>query len=126
MAFAAGAAVTIPTITALGALAYYAKHPRSAGDGDGAVKERRGSLDDSRREFFLDDDPSEFSTFSSGPSAKSARRRSMSQQSSDTSPSFSETTKPDHSLLEEPHLQVWRDRYKWGRNYGVNYAHNDR
>ncbi|KAJ2237752.1 hypothetical protein H4R99_000721 [Coemansia sp. RSA 1722] len=128
MAFAAGAAVTLPTIGALGALAYYSKHPDDAKTNDGTHKQQLGSSLTNQsslksREFIIDDDPSDFSTFSSMP--KPIRRKSTTMTSS--SSSFPPTDiKPDHSLLEEPHLQVWRDRYKWGRNYGMNYAHNDK
>ncbi|KAJ1822951.1 hypothetical protein LPJ56_000465 [Coemansia sp. RSA 2599] len=134
MAFAAGAAVTIPTLGALGALAYYAKHPEnssgSSKDGNGAQSNSSkqplsSSLAESSmrdREFIVDDDPSDFSTFSSVPKAPE-RRKSRTMSSSYPYPN---DIKPDHSLLEDPHLQVWRDRYKWGRNYGMNYAHNDR
>ncbi|KAI7826803.1 hypothetical protein BX661DRAFT_198814 [Kickxella alabastrina] len=132
MAFAAGAAVTIPTISAFSTVAYYAKHP---GDGDksgnGQQKQAmRSSISgdsDAHREFILDDDPSEFSSFSTGPDFRSAGRMGR-RKSAPMSSSFNaqSTVKPDHSLLEDPELQVWRDRYKWGRKYGLNYAHNDR
>ncbi|KAJ1998749.1 hypothetical protein GGI04_004865 [Coemansia thaxteri] len=122
MAFAAGAAVTIPTLSALGTIAYYAQHPDEAEK----RQERRPSsfmAIDSHREFIGDDDPSDFSSFSSAPSildARITRRKSMPMVPR------SESLMPDHSLLEDPQLQVWRDRYKWGRNYGMNFAHNDR
>ncbi|KAJ1883611.1 hypothetical protein IW146_004402 [Coemansia sp. RSA 922] len=122
MAFAAGAAVTIPTLSALGTIAYYAQHP----DEPDKHQDRRSSFMsiDSHREFVNDDDPSDFSSFASVPSimdARMSRRRSMP-----VTPRRSQSLVPDHSLLEEPELQVWRDRYKWGRNYGMNFAHNDR
>ncbi|KAJ2488958.1 hypothetical protein IWW37_004386 [Coemansia sp. RSA 2050] len=122
MAFAAGAAITIPTLSALGTIAYYAQHP----DVPDKSQDRRGSFMsiDSHREFVSDDDPSDFSSFSSAPSiidARMSRRRSMP-----SSPPRAQSLVPDHSLLEDPRLQVWRDRYKWGRNYGMNFAHNDR
>ncbi|KAJ2710404.1 hypothetical protein H4R19_003761 [Coemansia spiralis] len=114
MALAAGAAVTAPALSALGSIAYYAKHPSE----DDKEQKRRPSFlgADSKREFILDDDPSDFSTFSSPPAI--TRRRSQSH-----SP---EVVVPDHRLLEDPQLQVWRDRYKWGRAYGMNFAHNDK
>ncbi|KAJ2579645.1 hypothetical protein IWW49_006571, partial [Coemansia sp. RSA 1797] len=64
MAFAAGAAITLPTIGALGTIAYYANHPD-----DGSIKRRRSSFfsADNHREFIVDDDPSDFSTFTSSP-----------------------------------------------------------
>ncbi|KAJ2063808.1 hypothetical protein GGI17_001440 [Coemansia sp. S146] len=122
MAFAAGAAVTIPTLSALGTIAYYAQHP----DEPDKRQDRRSSFMsiDSHREFVNDDDPSDFSSFSSTPSiidARMSRRRSMP-----VAPRRTQSLVPDHSLLEDPELQVWRDRYKWGRNYGMNFAHNDR
>ncbi|KAJ2417084.1 hypothetical protein H4218_003831 [Coemansia sp. IMI 209128] len=122
MAFAAGAAVTIPTLSALGTIAYYAQHP----DVPDKNKGRRSSFMsvDSHRDFVSDDDPSDFSSFSSVPStidARMSRRRSMP-----STPRRAQPLVPDHSLLEDPELQVWRDRYKWGRNYGMNFAHNDR
>ncbi|KAI8323219.1 hypothetical protein GQ54DRAFT_303532 [Martensiomyces pterosporus] len=120
MAFAAGAAVTIPTLGALGTIAYYAKHPQEPGS-----QQRRNSFmnADNHREFLIEDDPSDFSSFSSVPSIidqRMERRKSMPMTSS------FEDVKPDHNLLEDPQLQVWRDRYKWGRKYGMNFAHNDR
>ncbi|KAJ2782166.1 hypothetical protein H4R18_002431 [Coemansia javaensis] len=119
MAFAAGAAVTAPAFGALGSIAFYAANP------DGTTRRRSSFLSgpDSQREFIADDDPSDFSTFSSPPSlmyARIARRKSMPAP-----PLATAAVKPDHSLLEDPHLQVWRDRYKWGREYGMNFAHND-
>ncbi|KAJ1665222.1 hypothetical protein IW140_003508 [Coemansia sp. RSA 1813] len=122
MALAAGAAVVLPTVGALSTIAYYAKHPQ---DDNGIQKQlRRNSIagDDSRREFIVDDDPSEFSSFSSAPSIFDAHMVRRKSQSSSMS---SLPTQPDHKLLEEPQLQVWRDRYKWGRKYGMNFAHND-
>ncbi|KAJ2777545.1 DNA polymerase alpha accessory factor Mcl1 [Coemansia interrupta] len=128
---AAGAAVTIPTLTAMGVLGYYAQHPDEQQQQQQQQPQRRRSASLTDREFILDDDPSEFSSFSSAPDAFAAhgggRRRRPSQPSSSAFPGpLSDAVKPDHALLEEPHLQVWRDRYKWGRQYGMNYAHNDR
>ncbi|KAJ2450590.1 hypothetical protein EV183_004191 [Coemansia sp. RSA 2336] len=122
MAFAAGAAVTLPTIGALSTIAYYAKYPN-----DGTSKQRRRSSflsTDSHREFIVDDDPSEFSSFSSTPALgeRMARRKSAPMSSLP----WSNDVQPDHKLLVDPQLQVWRDRYKWGRNYGMNFAHNDK
>ncbi|KAJ2195777.1 hypothetical protein EV180_003744 [Coemansia sp. RSA 518] len=121
MAFAAGAAITLPTIGALGTIAYYANHPD-----DGSIKRRRSSFlsADNHREFIVDDDPSDFSTFTSSPvmSEHITRRR----KSAPKILPWASNVKPDHSLLEDPHLQVWRDRYKWGRNYGMNFAHKDK
>ncbi|KAJ2444460.1 hypothetical protein GGF42_006296 [Coemansia sp. RSA 2424] len=122
MAFAAGAAVTIPTLSALGTIAYYAQHPDDADK----RQDRRSSFmsTESHREFVSDDDPSDFSSFTSVPSfidARMGRRQSMPAAVRRT-----QSLVPDHSLLEDPELQVWRDRYKWGRNYGMNFAHNDR
>ncbi|KAJ2738597.1 hypothetical protein GGI20_006251, partial [Coemansia sp. BCRC 34301] len=107
---------------ALGTIAYYAQHP----DDPDKRQDRRSSFmsTESQREFVVDDDPSDFSSFSSAPSIMSAR---MTRRSS--MPAAGQRTQslmPDHSLLEDPELQVWRDRYKWGRNYGMNFAHNDR
>ncbi|KAJ1953306.1 hypothetical protein GGI12_006041 [Dipsacomyces acuminosporus] len=120
MAFAAGAAVTIPTLGALGTIAYYAKHPDEPGK-----QQRRSSFLNAEihRELMVEDDPSDFSSFSSVPSIMDARiqRRKSMPMTSDT-----QDIKPDPNLLADPELQVWRDRYKWGRRYGVNYAHNDR
>ncbi|KAJ2156800.1 hypothetical protein GGF46_004942 [Coemansia sp. RSA 552] len=119
MAFAAGAAVTIPAISALGTIAYYAKHPDE--EGAGSQRQRRSSTGDvdRHREFIIDDDPSEFSSFTSAPSA--IRQQQEQRRASQTS-----DTKPDNSLLVDPQLQTWRNRYKWGRNYGMNFAHNDK
>ncbi|KAJ2808790.1 hypothetical protein H4R20_000648 [Coemansia guatemalensis] len=124
MAFAAGAAVTIPTLGALGTIAYFANHPD---DKSKDQTQRRNSFmgADSHREFIVDDDPSDFSSFSSAPSLMDERvlaRRNSAPMSSQTA----DNIKTDHNLLEDPHLQVWRDRYKWGRGYGVNFAHNDK
>ncbi|PIA13073.1 hypothetical protein COEREDRAFT_89868 [Coemansia reversa NRRL 1564] len=124
MAFAAGAAVTIPTLSALGTIAYLANHPD---DQSKDQNQRRSSFmgADSHREFIVCDDPSDFSSFTSSPSLMDermlARRNSTPMSSQPTG-----NIKPDHNLLEDPHLQVWRDRYKWGRGYGVNFAHNDK
>ncbi|KAJ2766392.1 hypothetical protein IWQ56_003742 [Coemansia nantahalensis] len=116
MALAAGAAVTIPALSALGTIAYYAKHPSD--DGKGQQTQRRTSFlsAESDREFIVDDDPSDFSSFSSSPDIH--RRLSLTDW---RTPAIT----PDHNLLVDPQLQVWRDRYKWGRNYGMNFAHND-
>ncbi|KAJ2846711.1 hypothetical protein GGI22_006175 [Coemansia erecta] len=124
MALAAGAAVVLPTVGALSTIAYYSKHPQ---DENGIQKQRRDSIagNESRREFIVDDDPSEFSSFSSAPSIFDAHMaRRMPQQG--MASSMSSSIQPDHKLLEDPELQVWRDRYKWGRKYGMNFAHNDR
>ncbi|KAJ1719853.1 hypothetical protein LPJ53_005447 [Coemansia erecta] len=143
MAFAAGAAVTIPTLTAMGVLGYYAQHPdeqqkqqqphansNNNNSQQQQQEQRRPSASFPDREFILDDDPSEFSSFSSAPDTfalhAAGRRRSSTMSSSSFPGPLSGAIKPDHDLLEEPHLQVWRDRYKWGRQYGMNYAHNDR
>ncbi|KAI9500952.1 hypothetical protein GGI25_005391 [Coemansia spiralis] len=124
MALAAGAAVVLPTVGAFGTMAYYAKHPLNE---DGTQKQRRSSsISSADSEFIVDDDPSEFSSFSSAPSifdAHMARRKSRQGSSPQV---MSMPIKPDHKLLEDPELQVWRDRYKWGRDYGMNFAHNDR
>ncbi|KAJ2079482.1 hypothetical protein H4R24_003750 [Coemansia sp. RSA 988] len=124
MAFAAGAAVTIPTLGALGTIAYFASHP----DDQSKDQPRRRSsfmAADSHREFIAGDDPSDFSSFTSAPSLMDERRLSR-RSSVPMSPKSAADLKPDHNLLEDPHLQVWRDRYKWGRGYGVNFAHNDK
>ncbi|KAJ1729166.1 hypothetical protein LPJ61_003656 [Coemansia biformis] len=122
MAFAAAAAVTVPTFGALGSIAYYAKHPN---EGDKAHEHRHSFLDpDDHREFIVDDDPSDFSTFSSPPSIMA--KRIMRRKSMPASPPANAVVTPDHSLIEDPQIQVWRDRYKWGRSYGMNFAHNDR
>ncbi|KAJ2344996.1 hypothetical protein IWW50_005381 [Coemansia erecta] len=120
MAFAAGAAVTLPTLGALSTIAYYSKHPD-----DGTNKRRRSSFlsTDSRREFHVDDDPSEFSSFTSSPAMEEHVGR---RKSAPTMLPWASDVKPDYTLLEDPQLQVWRDRYKWGRNYGMNFAHNEK
>ncbi|KAJ2557518.1 hypothetical protein EV175_001294 [Coemansia sp. RSA 1933] len=125
MALAAGAAVVLPTVGALSTIAYYAKHPQ---DEFGIYKQRRNSIagDDSRREFVVDDDPSEFSSFSSAPSIFDAHMASRRMSQQGMSSSMTSSIQPDHKLLEDPELQVWRDRYKWGRKYGMNFAHNDK
>ncbi|KAJ2372571.1 hypothetical protein IW150_004055 [Coemansia sp. RSA 2607] len=132
----------------MGVLGYYSQHPdeqprpiNNTNNGqqqqqhqqmNQQIPLRRPSVSDADRAFVLDDDPSEFSSFSSAPDAfssfASGRRRSSTISASPSSfpGPLSTAIKPDHDLLEEPHLQVWRDRYKWGRQYGMNYAHNDR
>ncbi|KAJ2899319.1 hypothetical protein IWW38_001028 [Coemansia aciculifera] len=105
-------------------MAYYAQHPDDADK----PQDRRGSFMSigSQREFISEDDPSDFSTFSSAPSIMDVRMTRRMSMPAAIPRTKTQPLAPDHSLLEDPELQVWRDRYKWGRNYGMNFAHNDR
>ncbi|KAJ1946592.1 hypothetical protein EC988_005523 [Linderina pennispora] len=125
MAFAAGAAVTLPTIGALGTLAYQARNMQGDNKpGDGQQRRPSFLQAENTRSLILEDDPSEFSSFSSNPSIMD--QRMMTRRESMPEAVKFDQVKPDMSLLEEPHLQTWRTRYMWGRRYGMNFAHNDR